>query len=83
MSECLLQAGLDKALLQVFMVPGSSFMNVLAGSLYGTPVAVPFIAVASTVGSSGSFWLSKLLLKVCLSSAAWHLCLLCLHRRAA
>ena len=49
--------------MQVFMVPGSSFMNVLAGSLYGAPVAVPFIALASTVGSSGSFWLSRLLLK--------------------
>ena len=46
------------------MVPGCSFMNVLAGSLYGVPVAVPFIALASTLGSSGSFWLSKFLLKV-------------------
>ncbi|CAK0785972.1 hypothetical protein CVIRNUC_009185 [Coccomyxa viridis] len=49
--------------MQVFMVPGCSFMNVLAGSLYGVPIAVPFIALASTLGSSGSFWLSKLLLK--------------------
>ena len=49
---------------QVFMVPGCSFMNVLAGSLYGVPIAVPFIALASTLGSSGSFWLSKFLLKV-------------------
>ena len=65
-----MQAHADLVLLQVFMVPGSSFMNVLAGSLYGTPVAVPFIAVASTVGSSGSFWLSKLLLKVLFSSTA-------------
>ena len=39
-------------------------MNVLAGSLYGMPIAVPFIALASTLGSSGSFWLSKFLLKV-------------------
>lgn len=55
-------------------------MNVLAGSLYGTPIAVPFIAVASTVGSSGSFWLSKLLLKVSQSQAVFLLLLRCLHR---
>ena len=51
------------------MVPGCSFMNVLAGSLYGVPIAVPFIALASTLGSSGSFWLSKFLLKVQYSSS--------------
>lgn len=82
-SEVLHQAGCDKSLLQVFMVPGSSFMNLLAGSLYGTSIAVPFIAVASTVGSSGSFWLSKLLLKVSLSSAPCPPCLMCLHKCAA
>ena len=57
-------------------------MNVLAGSLYGTPIAVPFIAVASTVGSSGSFWLSRLLLKVTLSMATLHqhcICQIMLH----
>ena len=68
------------ALPQVFMVPGSSFMNVLAGSLYGTPIAVPFIAVASTVGSSGSFWLSKLLLKVSRGHAVMLLLLLWLQK---
>jgi hypothetical protein len=46
------------------MMPGSSFMNVLAGSLYGTTVAVPLVAFLSTTGSSGSYWLSRLVVKV-------------------
>lgn len=49
---------------QVFMMPGSSFMNVLAGSLYGTTAAVPLVAFLSTAGSSGSYWLSRLVVKV-------------------
>lgn len=46
------------------MMPGSSFMNVLAGSLYGSATAVPMIALLSTAGSSGSYWLSRLVVKV-------------------
>jgi len=49
---------------QVFMMPGSSFMNVLAGSLYGSATAVPLVALLSTAGSSGSYWLSRLVVKV-------------------
>ncbi|CAL8466066.1 g5602 [Coccomyxa elongata] len=49
--------------LQVFMMPGSSFMNVLAGSLYGSATAVPMVALLSTAGSSGSYWLSRLVVK--------------------
>ncbi|EIE18579.1 snare associated Golgi protein, partial [Coccomyxa subellipsoidea C-169] len=48
---------------QVFMMPGSSFMNVLAGSLYGSATAVPMIALLSTAGSCGSYWLSRLVVK--------------------
>ena len=39
-------------------------MNVLAGSLYGSATAVPMIALLSTAGSSGSYWLSRLVVKV-------------------
>ena len=39
-------------------------MNVLAGSLYGSAAAVPMIALLSTAGSSGSYWLSRLVVKV-------------------
>ncbi len=46
------------------MMPGSSFMNVLAGSLYGSATAVPMIALLSTAGSCGSYWLSRLVVKV-------------------
>ena len=52
------------AISQVFMMPGSSFLNLLAGSLYGTAVALPLIALLSTVGASGSYWLSRLVVKV-------------------
>ena len=50
--------------MQGFMMPGSSFMNVLAGSLYGAATAVPMIALLSTAGSSGNYWLSRLVVKV-------------------
>jgi hypothetical protein len=50
---------------QVFMMPGSSFLNVLAGSLLGTATAVPLVAVISTLGASGSYLLSRLVVKVC------------------
>lgn len=39
-------------------------MNVLAGSLYGSATAVPLVALLSTAGSSGSYWLSRLVVKV-------------------
>lgn len=51
-------------LMQVFMMPGSSFLNVLAGSLLGTATAIPVVAVISTLGASGSYLLSRLVVKV-------------------
>lgn len=46
------------------MMPGCSFLNMLAGSLYGTAAAFPLVALLSTVGASGSYWLSRLVVKV-------------------
>ena len=46
------------------MMPGSSFLNVLAGSLLGTAAAGPVVAVVSTLGASGSYLLSRLVVRV-------------------
>ena len=61
------------------MMPGSSFLNVLAGSLFGTAAAIPLVAVISTVGASGSYLLSRLVVKVSLFRLTHHL----MHVRAA
>ena len=52
--------------MQVFMMPGAIFINVLAGSLYG--LWGPFIVIAgvSTLGASLNYWLSRLVVKVSL-----------------
>ena len=50
--------------MQVLMLPGAFFINVLAGSLYG--LWGPFIVIAgvSTLGASLNYWLSWRVVKV-------------------
>lgn len=52
------------AVLQTFMTPGCFFLNMLAGSMYGVPVAMVMVVLASTLGACINYWLSRLLVKV-------------------
>ncbi|KAL4443962.1 hypothetical protein ABPG75_011699 [Micractinium tetrahymenae] len=49
--------------LQAFMMPGSIFINVLAGSMYPLPVATAFAAVVDCCGAAVNYWLSRWLLR--------------------
>lgn len=49
--------------LQVFMIPGAIFINVLAGSLYGLWGTFCVIACVSTLGAGLNYWLAKLLVR--------------------
>lgn len=49
---------------QVFMMPGAIFINVLAGSLYGLWGTFLVIAGVSTLGASLNYWLSRLVVRV-------------------
>ncbi|KAH8951515.1 hypothetical protein BDL97_09G031300 [Sphagnum fallax] len=49
--------------LQAFMIPGSIFLNILAGSLYGFYEALILVLVLATVGSALCYTLSCTILK--------------------
>lgn len=49
--------------LQVFMIPGAMFINVLAGSLYGLWGTFCVIACVSTLGACLNYWLARLLVR--------------------
>ncbi|KAL0021492.1 hypothetical protein WJX77_000125 [Trebouxia sp. C0004] len=49
--------------MQVFMIPGAMFINVLAGSLYGLWGTFCVIACVSTLGAGLNYWLARLLVR--------------------
>lgn len=49
--------------LQAFIIPGSIFLNILAGSLYGFYKALILVLVLATIGSAVCYMLSYLILK--------------------
>lgn len=59
---------------QVFMIPGAMFINVLAGSLYGLWGTFCVIACVSTLGAGLNYWLARLLVRVTLCSGCLHMC---------
>ncbi len=60
--------------MQVFMIPGAMFINVLAGSLYGLWGTFCVIACVSTLGAGLNYWLARLLVRVTLCSGCLHIC---------
>lgn len=48
-------------ILQAFSIPGTIFINVVCGSLFGLPVAFVLTLLCATAGASTAFLLSKLL----------------------
>eukprot|EP01023_Acetabularia_acetabulum_P061899 TRINITY_DN7533_c1_g1_i12.p1 TRINITY_DN7533_c1_g1~~TRINITY_DN7533_c1_g1_i12.p1 ORF type:complete len:317 (-),score=33.84 TRINITY_DN7533_c1_g1_i12:501-1451(-) len=53
--------------LQVFIIPGSVFLNLLAGSLLPVIAALPLVTLLMTAGCTLSFLLSRILLRNTLS----------------
>ncbi|XAR70650.1 hypothetical protein NMG60_11027568 [Bertholletia excelsa] len=47
--------------MQTFMIPGTIFMSLLAGSLFGVFKGVALVVFAATAGASSCFFLSKLI----------------------
>jgi len=45
---------------QTFAIPGSVFMNLLAGALFDTPVGFPLVCLLTAIGASGCYTLSKM-----------------------
>ncbi|KAJ7563109.1 hypothetical protein O6H91_03G096800 [Diphasiastrum complanatum] len=49
--------------LQTFMIPGTVFLNVLAGSFYGFYEALLLVTILASAGSTGCYFLSRYILK--------------------
>lgn len=47
--------------MQTFMIPGTVFMSLLAGSLFGVLKGVALVVFAATAGASSCYFLSKLI----------------------
>ncbi|KAH7687307.1 putative membrane protein [Dioscorea alata] len=47
--------------MQTFMIPGTIFMSLLAGALFGVVRGMVLVVVAATAGASSCFFLSKLI----------------------
>lgn len=47
--------------MQTFMIPGTVFMSLLAGSLFGVCKGVALVVFAATAGASSCYFLSKLI----------------------
>ncbi|XP_078442330.1 SNARE associated Golgi protein family isoform X2 [Wolffia australiana] len=47
--------------MQTFMIPGTIFMSLLAGALFGVPRGIALVVFAATAGASSCFFLSKLI----------------------
>ncbi|KAJ8460346.1 hypothetical protein OPV22_033272 [Ensete ventricosum] len=47
--------------MQTFMIPGTVFMSLLAGSLFGVVGGMVLVIVAATAGASSCFFLSKMI----------------------
>lgn len=54
--------------MQTFMIPGTVFMSLLAGSLFGVLKGVALVVFAATAGASSCYFLSKLIGRPLISS---------------
>ena len=54
--------------MQTFMIPGTVFMSLLAGALFGVFKGVALVVLNATAGASSCYFLSKLIGRPLLSS---------------
>lgn len=57
--------------LQAFSVPGSMYMSILAGALFGVPIALPLVCVSVATGASICYLISKFLGVVLIALPTW------------
>ncbi|TKY88113.1 hypothetical protein EX895_002823 [Sporisorium graminicola] len=57
--------------LQAFSIPGSMYMSILAGALFGVPVALPLVCVSVATGASICYLISKFLGVVLIALPTW------------
>jgi uncharacterized membrane protein YdjX (TVP38/TMEM64 family) len=54
--------------MQTFMIPGTVFMSLLAGALFGVFKGVALVVFTATAGASSCYFLSKMIGRPILSS---------------
>lgn len=57
--------------LQAFSIPGSMYMSILAGALFGVPLALPLVCASVATGASICYLISKFLGTMLLALPSW------------
>ena len=57
--------------LQAFSIPGSMYMSILAGALFGVPLALPLVCCSVATGASICYLISKFLGVVLIALPTW------------
>ncbi|SPO31190.1 uncharacterized protein UTRI_06010_B [Ustilago trichophora] len=57
--------------LQAFSIPGSMYMSILAGALFGVPIALPLVCASVASGASICYLISKTLGVVLVALPSW------------
>lgn len=57
--------------LQAFSIPGSMYMSILAGALFGVPIALPLVCASVATGASIAYLISKFLGVVLVALPSW------------
>ncbi|SPO48399.1 uncharacterized protein PSANT_06088 [Moesziomyces antarcticus] len=57
--------------LQAFSIPGSMYMSILAGALFGVPLALPLVCVSVATGATICYYISKTLGVVLVALPSW------------
>lgn len=57
--------------LQAFSIPGSMYMSILAGALFGVPIALPLVCASVATGATICYLISKFLGVVLVALPSW------------
>lgn len=57
--------------LQAFSIPGSMYMSILAGALFGVPIALPLVCTTVATGATICYLISKFLGVVLIALPSW------------
>lgn len=57
--------------LQAFSIPGSMYMSILAGAMWGVPLALPIVCASVATGATLCYFISKLLGEVLIVMPKW------------
>ncbi|KAJ9475612.1 Golgi apparatus membrane protein TVP38 [Pseudozyma hubeiensis] len=57
--------------LQAFSIPGSMYMSILAGALFGVPIALPLVCTSVATGATICYLISKFLGAILVAIPSW------------